>query len=159
MSKEGSLVFYDFGQDLADYIIEAGFHSFRIVCCDDHAYGHYATPYLFVADKCNTEPSCRNSYFDEVRYLRSVTASFRRRSVLGDAEISAVNQRLQSQDATIQDLYKGNKSLMDEISFLKYRIDSLSKLHNDVVGVNGVIIPNAKSGYAFIRSSGWNFVP
>ncbi len=51
VADEGSLVFYDIGADIFDYLHEAGFSKVQIVCADSLVRGYYGAPSLFVAVK------------------------------------------------------------------------------------------------------------
>ena len=51
LSEAGSLVFYDFGIDFFDIILQTGFRSVHIICSDDFSVGHYGRPSLFLAIK------------------------------------------------------------------------------------------------------------
>ncbi len=51
VSGEGSLVFWDIGADIFDYLHSAGFSKVQIVCADSLVHGYYGAPLLFCADK------------------------------------------------------------------------------------------------------------
>jgi len=51
VSPLGSLVYYDYGQDIFNMLLKAGFQKTEIICSDDYSYGHYGRPYLFLSHK------------------------------------------------------------------------------------------------------------